>query len=296
MTQKQKQKTKPKQVMISRDAEVREEIKNLANQTEGSYITLAELLAEAYHQQYYIQWKYDDFADYANQELATGYRKSMMLIKIDDKIKALGINRRKAEKMGWTKLRELIKIMNADNMEELMEDAMKLSFREVIDKVKIHREQDMKGQSLPLTRTLKVVMGEDTGTVVEEALTMAKKILQTDSMAQALSTICMDWMQAQDSVPEALTLEHLVKYAERVYGVKLTIAGKKEVVAKKTPVAEPKVAAPAKVKKETVAKKEVPAKKADKKKEETKKPAETKKPEKSSKKNDDDSIDSLLGL
>ena len=282
---KTKTKTKGKQetgtVALTREEEVREKIKEIANGAETGFVKLASLLSEAYHNHYYSGWGFEDFAAYADSECATGYRKARYLVNTIDKMNNLGIPIERAEEIGWTKMREIIKIMNAENMEELLNEIESMTFREVVDYVKITRQGDLDGADIPITHTLKIVLGEDTNAIVTEALVMAKGLINTDSNALALAMICQDWMQSQDEVPTATTLEHIAGYVKKVFGVTVAVV---DDTAKEAGVEEP-------AEKKTAGKKALAKAKpkAEKKAEPVKEP-EKKEPEKSL------TIDELIGV
>ena len=284
-----KTKTQTKQeagvALKTREDEVREQIREIADTAEKGFVTLAALLSEAYHSHYYSQWGFEDFASYADNECATGYRKARYLVNTLDKMMNLGVPLERAEAIGWTKMREIIKIMNAENMEELLDEVEGMTYKGVTDYVKITKQADLDAGGVPIQHKLTIVLGEDTNAIVTDALTMAKGLINTDSNALALAMICQDWMSAQDESPQATTIEHIAGYVKKVFGVDIAVCDsveekKDEEPAEKVAEEKPKAKAKAKAK-------------AEKKVE----PADTKKEDvKAEKSGKEQSIDDILGI
>jgi len=223
-------KSKIKQV---RHEVVHEEIAVAERAIEENYVELAKLLYEAYHQDHYVKWGYDDFKDYCDAELSTNYRKAMYLIDIWDKIKRLKLSPARVAKIGWTKMKDIASVIDEKNAKEWLDKAGKMSTREVTDAVKTVRKDSSGSPEVPTTTTLKIVMGETEAAVVLEAIEEAKALTESDSTALALEMIASDWMEEKGGLPTKTPIESHVAYLEKAYGVKITVKkGKKKSKAK----------------------------------------------------------------
>lgn len=188
---------------------------------ESQFIVMAEALYEAYHREYFIEWKYEDFGQFCDAELKTHYRKSMYMIDIWDKVKKYDLPMSKVQALGWTKMSQLVLVIDEQNAEKWLADAASMTTRELRDQVKVLRRK-AKGQEGPVTTTMKFVMSEGEANIVTEALAEAKKLTDNQNDTLALEMICQDWLQDKGKVPERTSIEDYVAYIEKMFSVKVT--------------------------------------------------------------------------
>jgi DNA polymerase III gamma/tau subunit len=270
VAQKQKSAVKSKEetgtaVKKSRADVVRGQIKEFRDQVEEGYLDMSQLMAEIFHKEFYLEWGFDTFQDYVSKELDFEIRKAEYFVKIWDKTKALNLPRAELHKLGWTKIKDLINVMTAENAQEWLKRAKDMSTREVTDAVRITRRVDPNVPRPATVITLKLVMSESEANIITEALGEAKQLCNTTNDVLALEMICQDWMQEKCAKPTMASLKDQVKYIERAYGVKVTTTAK----TKEEKAAEEEKAAKA-------AKKEPPAKAAKKEEKKTEKKADKK--------------------
>lgn len=294
--------TGTKRKTLERHDVVYKEIKAADRNISQGYITLAKLLYEAYHTDMHEQWGYKKgrkgFTEFVSDELDIHYRKAMYLVDIADKTKELDIADEEVQKMGWTKMKELCRIIDKKNHKKWMEKAKDMTTDEVIEAVKMYAGKKKKTgeevggpENLPVV--MKLTMNADEGSILTEAINTAKQVLETENDVHALVYIAQEWMQTSGSDMEAVTLENQVAFLEKTYGVKLDVAlpeGEKETDTPETLKAEAEEAV---AKKKTEAAKETV--KASKKKAPVKKKSTGKAPAKSTGKKSE-SIDDLLGI
>lgn len=212
---------------VKRETVVRKEILEMKKQNETSYMEMARLLSEAYHKEFHIKWGFADFREYCSDELDIEYRKSMYFVDIWDKVKSLNLSKARVTKLGWTKMKDIAAVVTEDNMKELLDNADKMTTRELQEHVKIYRTSD--GRSKPKTVTMKFVMATGSANIVSDALEEAKKLTENDNEVLALEMICQDWLQEKGVQPERVSITDAVKYLEQVYGVKITVKAAKKV-------------------------------------------------------------------
>ena len=244
--QKQVQKSEEKvasKVSEPRQKAVRAQLILVSKDIETGYLTMAQLLNEAFHKEYHKEWGYDSFSDYAEKELEVEYRKARYLLDIWETIKGLDLPKEKLveiAKLGWTKVKDLAAVITKKNAEKLLKQAKSMSSRELTESVKVMRKTG--GSNLPKTpSTLKITftLGESEHNIVMQALEEAKKLSNSDNAAVGLEMICQDWMTDKGAKPEITHLEDHIKYLEKIYPVEISF---KEVKRKK---AIPKVEEPA---------------------------------------------------
>jgi len=206
---------------------VRKEILEAQHNIESGYLTLAKLLSESYHREYYAEWGFKDFREYADAELGMHYRKAMYLVEIWDKVKSLNLSQAKVEKLGWTKMKDLAAILTAENAKEWMEKAAKMTSRELGEAVKVSRSPDRTAMgTVPHITTMKFSMGESEANIITEAIEEAKRLTSSDSAVVALEMICQEWLESKGVAPQRTSLDDHIKYLKRVYGVDITWASK----------------------------------------------------------------------
>jgi|GEM_PF-6968009 len=200
---------------------VRAELKDLHKSIEDNYLDMARLLHEAYTKEFYIEWGFEEFRDYCEGELDIHYRKAMYLIGIWDKVTELGLPKSKVKKIGWSKMKDLYTVINEDNAEEWLASAAKMTTREVTEAVKEVRSE--RGTSrTPSTTTLSFRANESEASIILDAIAEAKKLTENDNDTVALEMICQDWMESQGATPERASIDDIIAYLEKVYGVEVT--------------------------------------------------------------------------
>lgn len=229
--QKSKQESKEATGAVAKqthDEEVREQLKEIVTQVEESYIDLARLLAETYHKEFYLAWGFDTFEKYCEEELDFQYRKAMYFVEIWDKTKSLNIPKSKLTKLGWTKLKDLVTVMDEENAKEWIEKASDMTTREVTDAVKITKRADPTANAVvPSITTMTLRMGESEANIILEAIEEAKRICESDNAIVALEMICQDWMVEKGVGSQRRSIHDHVRYLEQTYGVSINVGSKK---------------------------------------------------------------------
>jgi hypothetical protein len=99
-------------------------------------------------------------------------------------------------------------------------------------------------------------MSEAEAAIILEAIEEAKGLCDTENPVIALEMICQDWMQSQGSKPTRSSVEGIISYVEKAFGVKLEQSSKKKETAKAdkkdAPGPTEKKASPAKKEKKVV--------------------------------------------
>jgi hypothetical protein len=225
---------------------VRQEISELHGTVESGYLNLCKLLNEAYHNGYFKKdWGFDNWEAYCEAELDVHYRKAKYFVRIWDSVKEYNLDPKEVEKIGWTKMKEIISVMNKKNAKKLMQKARKTNTAQMIEECKVLRKNDQAAEGdIPKITTLTLKMGEAEAGIVLDAIGEAKKLTGSDNAVVALGLVCQDWLEAKGAQPVKATLASHLKFLERVYGFELKKGKKIEEKAE----AKPEKAAKKKVK------------------------------------------------
>lgn len=213
---------------VSHEAVVRAELIKAKDANENSYMELASLLHEAHTKKYYGEWGHDSFEDYCDNELEFSYRKAKYLVEIWDKVTDLKLDLKQVTPLGWTKLKELVIIMNSKNAAKWLDKATKMSTRELTAAVKAVRQKEGDPGVRASKTTLSLTMSEAEAQVILDGIETAKGLLETDNVVLALEMICQEWLEYKGAVPEARSLDSQVDYLEKAYGVSIEVKTKKK--------------------------------------------------------------------
>lgn len=206
---------------------LREEALNAREMVEVGYMKLARCLFDIYTQNVYQTWDYPTFEGYIDAELQIDYRKAMYLVQIYSKASMLGMDMARLEKMGWTKARELIRIVDQTNSEEWMTIAENSTVKELSFKIKTEKDIQEDRSSVmdeaPTITTITFKLGEAEKSIISDALDESARLINTDDLTLALTSICQEYLEFKGMVPLQTPLEDRLAILEREYGRKLII-------------------------------------------------------------------------
>lgn len=195
---------------------VREEILESKKQRDSGYLNLARLIYESYREGFYQEWGFSDFTDYCNKELDIEYRKAMYFVQIGEKLKSIALPADRLEKMGWTRVKDLVSIITPETKNEWLEKA------EAANSAKDFTAmvQAAKGKKTIETgiTTLKFKLSNEVAQIILEAIEESKEMLENPDPSIALEVICQEWLELKGVTPETITLEAQVKYLKKIYG------------------------------------------------------------------------------
>lgn len=195
-------------------AEIREKVRALRSQAEETYWELSTVMHEVYQNSLYQAWGFDKWHDYVEQELDFTPRKAQYLIGIQDWFGKMPPNVQKwVRELGWSKAKELVGVVTAQNAAEWKKKIEGKSVREIIDMVKgskVKGEGDggepgegAEETSKKMSFTLFPAQFEN----VERAVEKAKKMADSEKPGHAIDLICTDFLAtngAIDSVKDYL--------------------------------------------------------------------------------------------
>lgn len=208
---------------------IREEAIRAKDMVEFGYMKLARCLYDIYNQNLYQKWDYITFENYIDNELQINYRKAMYLVEIYNKAMMLNMDMGRLEKIGWTKARELIRVVDQVNADEWMSIAENATVKEL--NVLVRQEKD-KGEDrasivdeVPLITTITFKLGMAEHALIRDALDESMRLLNTEDLALGFANICSEWLEQKGVVPIQTTLEDYIEHLEKAYGKKLVVSG-----------------------------------------------------------------------
>jgi len=194
---------------------------------DDSFVSLAENLHKFSSMEYYQQFGYSRFTEFAEKEVRIGSRKSEYMVKIWNFVKDCGIPTKEVKKLGWSKMKEVARVASVETAKAWMEKAKMMSTRDLIAEVKKHKNPSKPGDENGSTTEFKFTVDTDESTIVTDATNLAKTLgAKTD--ADAMLVICQEWMEFKGESPVITPLDTMLKYMAANYGVILTVAEQPE--------------------------------------------------------------------
>lgn len=250
-------------------ARIRKRARSLVKSINQGYMELAEILHtvwatpinnEEHNACVTVAWGYDGYVPWAEEELGLHKRKAERLKaiwhhlhvtlggKLDRRI------RKRIIALGWTKVRELIRVIDADNAEQWVEVAENLNYNELCEIIRRALEdqekddqsravgtvdddddEDFKGRDLPddldRFKELSFMLSPEQKANVELALERAHQLAsspgskRTPKRGHLIDLICTDFLSTNDFRKADDPHRHLVFLAkfERLMGKRLVV-------------------------------------------------------------------------
>lgn len=209
---------------------LREDARRAKDMVESGYMLLARCLYDIYHQDVFSNyWNYDSFEDYIDKEIQMPYRKAMYFVEIYGRAKLLNMDLDRLERMGWSKAKELIRVVDERNAAEWMDRAENCTVKEL--NIQIKKEKDTTSgkssivEEAPIITTITFKLGMAEHAIIDDALQESKALINSKDLALALANICQEWIEIKGVVPQHSTLEDHIQHLQQVYGRTLVISG-----------------------------------------------------------------------
>jgi hypothetical protein len=199
----------------------RQLVAELAETAEVTFFKLGGVLsviqAHGWHE------PYASFREFVEKEHGLAYRKATYWIEIYNCLAQAGIPWGKVKKLGWTKLKEIARVLTVDNVDEWVELANQQNTLTLIETVKNHLAKDapkaLEDQSAKTVTTKTFKVHEDQKATIEAAIGKAKEISGSSVDTAALEFICLDFMGSQ-TMPQklkAMGLEQALHAVEQAF-------------------------------------------------------------------------------
>ena len=153
--------------------------------------------------------KYPTFRAYIEQEHGLEYRKATYWIAIYNALAKSDVPWEKIKTVGWTKLKEIAKVLTVENVDDWVEKAEKVNTLTLHDMVKKETEGGTTDDGTPAetekvtTKTFKVHAGQKE--VIEAAIKKAREVSGTEVDTMALEYICQDFLGGSGAQNSSMT-------------------------------------------------------------------------------------------
>lgn len=152
--------------------------------------------------------EYESFRDFVEAELQIGYRKARYLIEIYNDVVESDVPFKKLDKIGWTKLKEVSKIINSENVDEWVEKAGSMNTLTLAEEVKNYMRGDVSDVSKKTTSndiaTLSFKLHKEQRENVEAAIDKALEEGGTDSKAVAVEYMALEYLAGGKKKPPTM--------------------------------------------------------------------------------------------
>jgi hypothetical protein len=201
-----------------------EALRTLIDATEYNSFKIGGVL---YLMQCHPEWwgeKFKNFKEYVEQSFGIQYRKAMYWLGIYTGLMEKNIPWEKVKGLGWTKLKEIIPILNDSNIEEWVEKAKSMTVVQLMEEVRAYKAslsvpaEDMKeyeGGETKKVSTLSFKVHEDQKETIMMALEKAKEASGTEFNAVALEMIALEYIGAAPATIQTMVKEVPMKVVPR---------------------------------------------------------------------------------
>lgn len=195
-------------------------------------IDLADVLHTIYQGEKWRDFGFASFEKYVESDLEVGYRSAMMSVKIISAVKEHNITMQQARLLGWGRLRALLPHMTAKNIGTLLDMASSRSVREIQSELDNKNALDNPTTTTPETHQLTFSCTAAEASIILDAVDDAKKRLNTESTSSALEFISQEWSVANEGESSQVSLQDIIDFCERNYGITLGLIEPSEEEAK----------------------------------------------------------------
>lgn len=226
--------------------DLRKKVIEIKDHIEGEYTELCRLLWFVNKKRHYEAWGFSTFKEYVAQEVVFKRSKAMYLIQIWENLYHKQADKTvydRVMKVGWSKAKELVHVVNAENCDHWVEKASHLSVEDLTQEVKKYIKSlipdDPKEaleiadsgatQDHPVETAMKSITFQfeyQDYLSLSQAIETMKMTEPDMSNSQAVAAICKDFMatnQMQEGVDhKANAVAFIAKY-EKLLGVKVIV-------------------------------------------------------------------------
>lgn len=208
-------------------AQTRKLVQNLSKNT----MDLAANLARIKFRQLYREWgpsgsdRYDSFEEYVAEELCFNHRKAAYLVSIHQTlVMEHAIDPARLEPIGWAKLKEIARVIDADTKERWLKYAEEHTLNDVTNEVNAEltrrRAQDP-GSTAESKETFTARLTKSQKESVEKAIELGMEELGYESRGDALDAIALEFHSSQIDKGRTGLLAEQIARLERGHGVKV---------------------------------------------------------------------------
>lgn len=168
---------------------------------EGKFWELGEVLYIIFNKQYYVDAGYHDWREFCNGVLDIKWRTATYLKDIYGKLSPLDVEEAERNGIGWSKLKELLPIVNAQNVSYWLGVAKekKVSVQVLNSMVKFALGKITKEEADKVPQVIAFRLYEEQVENVERALEISRRLTCSDSRSYQLEMICAEFRATYES-------------------------------------------------------------------------------------------------
>lgn len=168
---------------------------------EGKFWELGEVLYVIFSKQYYVDAGYHDWREFCNAVLDIKWRTATYLKDIYGKFSPLDVDEAERKGIGWTKLKELLPIVNASNVAHWLGVAKerKVSVQVLNSMVKYALGKITKEEAEKIPQVVAFRLYEEQVKNVERALEISRRLTGSDSRSYQLEMIAVEFRATYES-------------------------------------------------------------------------------------------------
>jgi hypothetical protein len=176
----------------------------IKNEIEGKFWEMGAILNSIFKNQYYVDYGYRDWKDFCNEVLEMKWRTATYLRDIYVKFTGLGIRPDECIGIGWGRLKELLPVVNKENVKYWLTEAKKkgASIANLNAKVRVALGKITQEESEKLPAKLTFSLYEKQEETVERALELARRITGSESRGYQLEMVCTEFRVTYEAVDE----------------------------------------------------------------------------------------------
>jgi hypothetical protein len=171
-------------------------LSEISKRVVDDFCEMAELLHEAWENEYHKLRGYNSFQDYTEIELDIKGGKAYFLVRITKKLKQLGIPWQDVKEVGWRKTAAIEPILTRDNAKKWIEEAKGTPLTHLSEKVKAEKQGRQASEDPPIKMTIQ--LDQDENTIVNAAIDYAKKYEEAKTTSKAIVQICYQYFQSKE--------------------------------------------------------------------------------------------------
>lgn len=182
----------------------------LMDETEFSYFKLGGVLSVIQANSFWEGKGFETFKEFMEEEFGMPYRKGMYLIQIYNDLVESGVPWESVKGVGWTKLKELAKILTEDNVDEWVAKANSMTTIQLQEEIKASftngtEEGGEETTKVTTVTTLTFKLHDDQKEIVKACLEKAKVDFGTEYDAVALENIATAYMESGTGKAKTVT-------------------------------------------------------------------------------------------
>ena len=177
------------------------EAHNLIEGAEFNYFKLGGVLAVIQENGWWSESGHENFKTFIEAEMGLPYRKAMYLIEIYQSLVEAEIPWDTVKDVGWTKLKEIAKLLTQENADEWVQRANEMTTIQLVEYIKASQqsetaeEGDEETTKATKVSTMTFKVHEDQKETIRTALDKAKEEAGTEYDTVALEGICIQYME-----------------------------------------------------------------------------------------------------